>query len=123
VGLQAADEESYFLREEQESKRELGQEFERMVIGRISEMYHRLGASVSEQTLQGMMAAVKAIVELDKSPWLSYRGQVAEAELLAIERLQSMFREHSEPLLLSRLLKGFFLLPPVRELIVRDIPL
>ena len=78
---------------------------------------------MSESTLEGLMAGVSAIVNLDKSRWISFRGGVSDGELLSLERLQSRFREYVDPVLMTKLVKDFFLVPAVRELMLRDIAL
>jgi len=42
-------------------------------------MYYQLGTAMSERTLDGLMAGVRAIVTLDKSRWLTFRGEVTDA--------------------------------------------
>lgn len=123
VGLDPVDEELFREREQMEESRNLGQEFETLVIDRANEMYYRLGTHMSESTLEGLMAGVSAIVNLDKSRWISFRGGVSDGELLSLERLQSRFREYVDPVLMTKLVKDFFLVPAVRELMLRDIAL
>jgi hypothetical protein len=78
IGLDPVDEELFREREQMEESRNLGQEFETLVIDRANEMYYRLGTHMSESTLEGLMAGVSAIVNLDKSRWISFRGEVSD---------------------------------------------
>ena len=49
-----------------------------MVIDRANEMCYQLGTTMSETTLEGLMAGVNAIVNLDKSRWINFRGEVSD---------------------------------------------
>lgn len=63
-------------------------------------------------------------MQLDKSIWLRFRGAVSESELLAVERLQALYRAQSEcGGVSSQLVKGVLLIPAVRRAIVTELGL
>lgn len=94
-----------------------------MILDRANEIYSKLGMSMSEEALEVIMVAFETVTELDKHKWISFRGSVNDPELLAIEKLQEMYRHRDEPYLLTKIVKNLFLLPVIRQTITKDISL
>lgn len=59
-----------------------------MILDRANEIYSKLSLTMSEEALEVIMTAFESVAELNKHKWITFRGEISEAELLTIEKLQ-----------------------------------